>query len=76
MLLSIISMRFISSDHVQKKDGMKFVGTVLASYYAPDSREPGQYEEWIVVLLDPNEASDSLQHLYPARLFEHAREQK
>ncbi len=50
-------------DHVKKKEGMKFVGTVLARYITKG-------EWWLVVLLDPNEASDSLQHLYPERLFE------
>jgi hypothetical protein len=49
--------------HVKKVRGMKFVGTVLARYFTE-----GKW--WIVVKLDPNEASDSLQHLYPEDLFE------
>ena len=55
-------------DHVRKKEGMKFVGTVLARYIAPS--KDGYNEWWLVVLLDKNEASDHLQHLYPERLFE------
>ena len=52
-------------DKVQKKSGMKFNGTVLAIYNVP-------HEErlWAVVILDKNEASDHLQHLYPLDLFE------
>ncbi len=50
-------------DHVRKITGMKFVGVVLARY-----KTGGEW--WLVVLLDKNEASDHLQHLYPERLFE------
>lgn len=58
-------MTFQLGDHVQKKSGMKYVGTVVARY-----RPFHDGEWWLVVLLDPNDASDSLQHLYPERLFE------
>lgn len=51
--------------HVQKKSGMKFVGTVLAIYNVPHEER-----QWCVVILDKNEASDHLQHLYPLELFE------
>lgn len=54
--------------HVSKKEGMRFVGRVLSRYQAPGPS--GKEEWWIVVLLDKNEASDHLQHLYPERLFE------
>lgn len=50
-------------DHIRKINGMKFVGTVLARYFTNG-------EWWLVVLLDPNEASDSLQHLYKENMFE------
>lgn len=51
--------------HVRKKSGMKYVGTIVSIYSIP-------HEErlWCVVLLDRNEASDHLQHLYPLELFE------
>lgn len=52
-------------DHVKKKSGMKFIGTVLAIY-----KVPHEEREWCVVILDKNEASDHLQHLYPLDLFE------
>ncbi len=64
-------MIFKIGDQVSKKDGMMFRGTVLSSYMAPDSRTFDTDEEWIVVMLHRNTASDHLQHLYPARLFEH-----
>ena len=56
---------FSVGDHVKKKKGMKFIGTILALYTVP-------HEErfWCVVILDQNEASDHLQHLYPLELFE------
>ena len=52
-------------DHVQKKSGMKYVGTILTIYHVPHEERP-----WCVVLLDKNDASDHLQHLYPLDLFE------
>lgn len=52
-------------DHVQKKAGMKFIGTILAIYSVPH-----EARLWAVVILDKNEASDHLQHLYPLDLFE------
>jgi hypothetical protein len=46
-------------DHVQKKTGFKFVGTVLAVFV------PRNSEEWYAVVeLDKSEASDGLQHIY------------
>lgn len=56
---------FAIGDHVSKAVGMKYVGTVLACYWVDHVAE-----WWVVVLLDKNDASDYLQHLYPARLFE------
>lgn len=52
-------------DHVQKKKGMKFVGHICAIYSVPHEER-----KWCVVILDPNEASDHLQHLYPLEMFE------
>lgn len=58
-------------DHVAKKKNpnnprsIKYVGRVLAIY-----KEPHLDDWWMVVLLDENEASDRLQHLYPFDLFE------
>lgn len=51
--------------HVKKKSGMKFLGIILAIYSVPHEER-----QWCVVLLDKNEASDHLQHLYPLDLFE------
>jgi hypothetical protein len=52
-------------DQVRKKSGMKFHGKILAIYNVPHEER-----EWCVVILNKNEASDHLQHLYPLELFE------
>ncbi len=52
-------------DHVRKVGGFKYIGTVLAVYRAS---EDGDW--YAVVLLDPNEASDSLQHIYKVSQLE------
>lgn len=52
-------------DHVKKKQGMKFIGRICAIYAVPHEKR-----KWCVVILDKNEASDHLQHLYPLDLFE------
>ena len=55
-------------DHVEKvpKEGhqTRFVGRLLSIYAVPH-----EHRLWCVVLLDKNEASDHLQHLYPLELF-------
>ena len=51
--------------HVAKQGGStKFVGRLCAIY-----RVPHEERLWCVVILDENEASDHLQHLYPLSLF-------
>jgi hypothetical protein len=52
-------------DLVRKKSGMKFRGQILAIYNVPHEER-----QWCVVILNKNEASDHLQHLYPLDLFE------
>lgn len=45
--------------HVKKRQGFKFIGTVLAVFKAR-----GKEDWYAVVELDSNEASDGLQHIY------------
>lgn len=52
-------------DHVTKAVGTtKFVGRLCSIY-----RVPHETRLWCVVILDKNEASDHLQHLYPLEQF-------
>lgn len=52
-------------DRVRKIKGMKFIGRICAIY-----KVPHESKLWCVVLLDKNDASDHLQHLYPLEQFE------
>lgn len=62
------ALGMIVGDHVEKvpKEGhqTRFKGRLCAIY-----RVPHEDRLWAVVILDKNEASDHLQHLYPLELF-------
>jgi hypothetical protein len=61
---------FTIGDHVTKVKGpTKFIGRILAIFREPDSEKL-----WADVLLDKNEASDHLQHVYPLEMFAHVTE--
>lgn len=50
---------FNRGDHVKKKQGFKFIGTILYVY------ADWEMNDWYaVVQLDKNEASDGLHHIY------------
>jgi hypothetical protein len=58
---------FTIGDHVTKSVGKtKFIGRILSIY-----KTPHDGEIWAVILLDKNEKSDHLQHVYPLRMFTH-----
>lgn len=50
-------------DHVRKIKGFKFVGRILALYSYEGS-------DYAVVVCDPDEAQDGLQHIYKVEQLE------